>query len=538
MPDETVYCICRTTDIKRFMIACDKCEEWFHGDCIHITLKASKAIEKYFCRKCIEVDPTLQITYKPGKKAPTEGAVRKKPAKKKRDTSLTPSLSSRGSSDGRTAKGSREDARRSTTDTDSSGEDEWNGQVDPRRSLPIDPDSSRRGTSKSKKTTNKPKDDTQQRRPSESCSKAPKEAAIKSATPATSRPVGGEHAAGSVPVDGKKVLKSPKAGRKHSSSHYLRRNSPRRSPSQDNDDDWPGFDWANLRQCYGPKCKFAAAPGSKYCSDDCGRALARKRLLEIMPIRLEQMDSQTYAATQSNQNETEAVRQKLVECKTMVEKLFQQKASLEQTILKGKREQPCSQDEEEHHGEDSTSDNCDVHCITCGLPTPLRTAVKHFEKCFNRYENQTSYGSLVPTPNSIFCDIQNPKTKTWCKRLKVLCPEHFRESVEDTAGVCGMPLTNEDFVKTGKFCRIPKKNCSKHPSWERVKRAELDLEVLRAYMRMEELVEQETILMRTIQSRGGIVQSLLNYSLAHRPEDGKSAASSTSSTSLSADASF
>ena len=73
--------------------------------------------------------------------------------------------------------------------------------------------------------------------------------------------------------------KLSKIGRK-SSSHYLRRHSPRRSPSHDPDDEWPGFDWDNLRQCFGPKCRFAAAPGSKYCSDECGLALARKYVVK------------------------------------------------------------------------------------------------------------------------------------------------------------------------------------------------------------------------------------------------------------------
>lgn len=46
------------------MIACDSCEEWYHGDCINITEKESKSIKKYFCDRCREAEPTLRTVIK------------------------------------------------------------------------------------------------------------------------------------------------------------------------------------------------------------------------------------------------------------------------------------------------------------------------------------------------------------------------------------------------------------------------------------------------------------------------------------------
>lgn len=43
---------------------CDLCEEWYHGDCIHITEKEAKLIKKYFCEKCKEDDPTLRTIFR------------------------------------------------------------------------------------------------------------------------------------------------------------------------------------------------------------------------------------------------------------------------------------------------------------------------------------------------------------------------------------------------------------------------------------------------------------------------------------------
>lgn len=36
--DRECYCICRSTEnAGKFMIACDNCEDWFHGDCVQVT---------------------------------------------------------------------------------------------------------------------------------------------------------------------------------------------------------------------------------------------------------------------------------------------------------------------------------------------------------------------------------------------------------------------------------------------------------------------------------------------------------------------
>ncbi|KAL3891724.1 hypothetical protein ACJMK2_003974 [Sinanodonta woodiana] len=51
-----LYCICRQPHNKRFMICCDKCEEWYHGKCVGISATTGKEMElnneEYICLKC------------------------------------------------------------------------------------------------------------------------------------------------------------------------------------------------------------------------------------------------------------------------------------------------------------------------------------------------------------------------------------------------------------------------------------------------------------------------------------------------------
>ncbi|KAK3754572.1 hypothetical protein QZH41_017331 [Actinostola sp. cb2023] len=54
---ERLWCICRKPHGNRFMICCDSCEEWLHGDCVSITKEIGKEMEKngieYVCPRCV-----------------------------------------------------------------------------------------------------------------------------------------------------------------------------------------------------------------------------------------------------------------------------------------------------------------------------------------------------------------------------------------------------------------------------------------------------------------------------------------------------
>lgn len=51
--DNGPYCLCRGPDDHRWMICCEKCEDWFHGECIKMDKEIGEnLIEKYVCPNC------------------------------------------------------------------------------------------------------------------------------------------------------------------------------------------------------------------------------------------------------------------------------------------------------------------------------------------------------------------------------------------------------------------------------------------------------------------------------------------------------
>lgn len=62
--EKKLYCICRSSDSKRFMIACDKCDEWYHGVCVGVNQSLSFKVKKFYCHLCRNHNPSLKIKYK------------------------------------------------------------------------------------------------------------------------------------------------------------------------------------------------------------------------------------------------------------------------------------------------------------------------------------------------------------------------------------------------------------------------------------------------------------------------------------------
>ncbi|THH06100.1 hypothetical protein EW145_g4324 [Phellinidium pouzarii] len=65
--DDKVYCICKTKyDEDRVMIACDRCDEWYHTACVKMPDLEIDLVDQFVCPNCVAQNPSLRLstTYK------------------------------------------------------------------------------------------------------------------------------------------------------------------------------------------------------------------------------------------------------------------------------------------------------------------------------------------------------------------------------------------------------------------------------------------------------------------------------------------
>jgi COMPASS component SPP1 len=143
------------------------------------------------------------------------------------------------------------------------------------------------------------------------------------------------------------------------------------------------------------------------------------------------------------------------------------------------------------------------------------------EKCFNKVESQAFFGSYLKSyehGQSMFCDFYNPQTKMYCKRLKCICPEHEKEKKVNEDEVCGCPLNLLDYSAENDICLASKRNCSLHFKWEKMRRAHIDLEKLRTWLKLEELMDQKRMNETSLNQRAGLLSLLLHQTTSVKNE--------------------
>ena len=187
---------------------------------------------------------------------------------------------------------------------------------------------------------------------------------------------------------------------------------------------------------------------------------------------------------------------------------------LEEVIAKGKSMKVEDNSDEE---DEDVSENT-ATCVTCGTNVQLHSAVRHMERCYNKFESRTSFASKFKTQiedSRMFCDFYNPKEQTYCKRLRVLCPEHNPDPKIGDDEVCGFPLQKKLFDKPSSFCLKAKKTCQMHFCWEKLRRAEIDMERVKQWMKVDELIEQERQIKMQMSNRAGVLGLMLHSTYDH-----------------------
>ncbi|XP_017708599.1 PREDICTED: CXXC-type zinc finger protein 1-like [Rhinopithecus bieti] len=119
------------------------------------------------------------------------------------------------------------------------------------------------------------------------------------------------------------------------------------------------------------------------------------------------------------------------------------------------------------------------------------TCLKDTECHFHELEAIILHGKQTTW---LFRDAYSLKSKRYCKRLKVLCSEHSWDPKVPKDEVGGCPLVHNVFEFTGNFCCLPKCLCNCYYSWEKLRRAEVDLERMQAVHIQKENCASEAVL--------------------------------------------
>nr|NP_001071905.1 zinc finger protein [Ciona intestinalis]BAE93291.1 zinc finger protein [Ciona intestinalis] len=284
------------------------------------------------------------------------------------------------------------------------------------------------------------------------------------------------------------------------------------------------FDYDMKRQCIGPRCTKPALVTSKYCSHECGRLLARNRLLQILPQRIQEWNGTPTVANDNGRQELDRIRKRMINARTELQALEQKFHRLETIISTGRSLTVVEKldNDDESEGEMDQS----IYCVVCGHSVSIRNAIKHMDKCYIKIESQMSFGSVYPTriegSQRLFCDVYNEQQQTYCKRLQVLCPEHTKEPKVPETEVCGCPLTCDIYgtelpTKPNHFCRAAKRKCTRHFKWETMYRAEVDLQRIRQWLKIDEIFDEERRIKTAMSNRAGLVSLLLHQTTVHDP---------------------
>ncbi|XP_076863211.1 CXXC-type zinc finger protein 1b isoform X2 [Brachyhypopomus gauderio] len=527
-----LYCICRKSDINCFMIGCDNCNEWFHGHCINVTEKMAKAIREWYCQQCQDMDPSLEIKYRLKKTREKE----LEPEKGEKRSS-TPDFTldrRRGSKVKRSARmcGECEPCRRTEDCAQCDfckDMKKFGGPNKIRQKCRL-----RQCVVRARKMLRVRDEELSLRERRQNMMHRDRrylddydENEMELYQHFTEPNVmwGSEDEDGPVysPARRKKALKikhvkrrEKKLDRKESRRHRQKQKHKDRVRHGDRADTHHSGD---SHQCLGPNCIETARPNSKYCSEDCGMKLAANRIYEILPQRIQQWQQSPCVAEELGRKQLERIRREQQAARMRLSEMERRFHELEGIIANAKQ-QVVQQDEEVNETESEDTD-LQIFCVSCSHPINPKVALRHMERCYAKYESQTSFGSVFPTriegATRLFCDVYNPQSKTYCKRLQVLCPEHSRDPKVPVDEVCGCPLVRSVFEPTGEYCRVAKRKCNRHYCWEKLRRAEVDLERVRVWYKLDELFEQERNVRTAMTNRAGLLALMLHQTIQHDP---------------------
>ncbi|KAI6177384.1 BUD13-like protein [Aphelenchoides bicaudatus] len=260
------------------------------------------------------------------------------------------------------------------------------------------------------------------------------------------------------------------------------------------------------RHCYGPGCVRAARQGSKYCSQECGVALAEQRVSVVLPQRLKEYYAEKPSAETKADERLLALIQKRKEVEECLQKANDYRENFDCYIKALADKTPMSNSNPANKKQTTGDLIITCFCFVCGAEIPVSGSVQHTRRCFERLEKQSSFGTAhkVPVnPFQILCETHDKQTKTYCKRLRVVCPEHYKDDIGKQMKICGFPLDwggkcelksldemlgKDNIFKDG-MCSLSRNQCVEHKMWEQNVAALIDNLRMSYLVQIDDLIE-------------------------------------------------
>uniref|UniRef100_A0A1I8EKL6 CXXC-type zinc finger protein 1 n=1 Tax=Wuchereria bancrofti TaxID=6293 RepID=A0A1I8EKL6_WUCBA len=543
--EQQTHCLCGSSDESSFMICCDHCGVWYHGACLQVTRTQANRIETYACPPCISKDSSLKIMYRAAKREREKSVHCEKQCKSKgsrNNIKIQSGLRCSSKDDhGLIVANNKKSVGKVATTAlivfDRQIVSEWwnkykkkqqQFKVSGRESV-MNQDKVllsavhsnmhsvlAKGKKERMNTTDDDDDDNVgifKREGGSTRSGSAASVAKKAQRKVTKKKKTVAYQKRQTNAAGGRAKKSKisdfsfttEQRQKIASAIYNRR-SHRHNPNKE-----------KSKHCEGPQCTNSTRAQSKFCCEECGMNLARDRLRAILPNRVHSFwDNMSYSMEHSQHLRDAAEEQ--IQFFTNKVRIF---ADFQDELQKWISVTEKIESVNEVAVNSSPDMDFVLHCSVCALEFPAKLIVKHMERCFVRNEKQSCYGTPNKSqvnPYNIFCEQFNKANNTFCKRLRVLCSEHYK-STENATKVCGYPFawnknkfrsvikTFDDMqalLQEG-FCHCPRKNCLQHHNWVQNAMGLIDVELLNLLIKLDEWFEKKRTLQVSETMRGDVL---------------------------------
>lgn len=290
------------------------------------------------------------------------------------------------------------------------------------------------------------------------------------------------------------------------------------------------------KQCEHMDCVKEARQESKYCSDECGYEMNKKRYIKHFVPKWKYLNDNRSKGYDKRLEDYETLNNDKKKWEDTIDELKKERVYLIENISIIKKEakkmydlstavknEKDDDDEMEMDDNDETeaiSDLVRPFCFTCGSSIPPQQCLKHWTSCHKKaestYLNTADQVIQYRTdndsePQQLFCQAVDKKTKRFCLNLESFCPQHNNWTIEKDE-VCACPAKiMQKLVPDGNYCLELKKDCTLHYHWDKFRLAQNNVQRLHAFQTLEYIKDRLNMIVTQLNnSYGGCFGMMLH----------------------------